>query len=61
MSIIQKEPEANNEKVILIVLFVVLFAVLFIAAVTMYKIRQNRQHQSDQQPAAGFDNKAVEA
>ena len=57
--IVKQGEKANSEKLILIVVVVVLFVVVFIAGATLFKVKQNRQGQA--RPAAGFENKGVDA
>jgi len=61
--IVAATQETDTEKLILIVVVVVLFVVVFIAGVTLFKVRQVRQRSANNNgaPAAGFDNKGIDA
>lgn len=58
---VRQGEKADTEKLILIVVVVVLFVVVFIAGVTLFKVKQVRQQASNTRPAAGFENKGVDA
>jgi len=59
--VVRQGEKADTEKLILIVVVVVLFVVVFIAGVTLFKVKQVRQQASNARPAAGFENKGVDA